>query len=1009
MSYFFYGYRTLVAALMSSSILVSAQTPKKATPSLQSVTQLDSRIAQLKNEIADISVSLQKARQDSASMVADITRQNSTEESRLNACESAVEKKVAEIAEFKKQSTTSRQDSLTLVAGFRQKSVDIRARILQYESDKAAKSAELVTISRRLEALQSDQGFLGDQTVAMLQRNIMRCDTQLAQKKDEIIMLEKKREMFRQDSLQAESSRAEERRRTAAESQETAGSLMAIDAGIANAAAKLKAARLDSVTAGDQEKRTIAGIIEQKNSITTRIASLNSAIRTNAAERQRIQQSIGALQTKYDQGRAPLTAALTTVDMQLKKRQREKESLVMLREKLTLDSAVAGCQKQLDSVLFLVSQRNRDAKRAQSELENELNTLSLKLDTYTRARRGTIEQLEARLQAQTIFQKLALTDGFLRTTENEIANLTAKRRTAESALTNFDETNPLASNPSIKRLTQLDTDTKARTSEIEELTLQRDSLSSQITIHEKNIGAIAASSFLRIWSADSVYRACLAEKDRATIQKNQIQLDNTTAEKSQAASIGHFRTELAAINLQIVSAEREVAGLTAERDSHRRNLLAAQDKNAQTKLSARQEKLQLDSSAAFKQKTIAMLAEQVEKVRQDSAALAQEFRISLAAASRGATRVDSISRRRDLERLYLSNQRDSVKTAFLTNQRKNSVKVAALGQEIATLTRQLAAKQAEIAERKSSLDLQVAGLKRERNQIDMDVAAIDRAVADLETQVKKSYSDSIAAESARRTTALRMSQTMFAKDTAIDAQNRLAKALINQVEQKKQDSVRVAGQYQTAIAPIVRSIRTCDSLIKARELEIAALRNQIAKARQDSLAENKRQAGALLTAHDDIIRVANQVRSAQSMASQLALEKQRVVTDSLAEQRANAAMVAGIKNTLANQSTAIQVKRRQKDALLARRSAVDQQVGAAEGSYSTPPAPRAAKPALPAGVDNAALAKKNLESIYSLLGEDRVPEAIQIFKTQNENLRKNLDPDAFQMLKMTIEQMAPGN
>jgi cell fate (sporulation/competence/biofilm development) regulator YmcA (YheA/YmcA/DUF963 family) len=57
-------------------------------------------------------------------------------------------------------------------------------------------------------------------------------------------------------------------------------------------------------------------------------------------------------------------------------------------------------------------------------------------------------------------------------------------------------------------------------------------------------------------------------------------------------------------------------------------------------------------------------------------------------------------------------------------------------------------------------------------------------------------------------------------------------------------------------------------------------------------------------------------------------------------------------------------------------------------------------------MSSADAAQKQVEEIYMLIGGNKIEEAVNRFKDQKVNLTKYVNPEAFKVLKSTIDQLA---
>jgi hypothetical protein len=138
-------------------------------------------------------------------------------------------------------------------------------------------------------------------------------------------------------------------------------------------------------------------------------------------------------------------------------------------------------------------------------------------------------------------------------------------------------------------------------------------------------------------------------------------------------------------------------------------------------------------------------------------------------------------------------------------------------------------------------------------------------------------------------------------------------------------------------------------------------------------------------------------------------ERRRFQQDSVAATARGQAAAQLAAAEMAQDNTLIEKKKTELASLQTQRDEAAAKANALGAAVPAPPVSASSAPAsapvtaTPAGPADAA--QKQMEEIYMLIGGNKIEDAVNRFKEQKANLAKYVNPEAFKVLKSTIEQL----
>jgi hypothetical protein len=1004
-----FGRSIALAGALSVFLLagaVLALPPRTAAPSLD---EINSRIAAQQRDVDSLTALRERLRLDSARTSSESSQRNAAATRRQSESNDAIAMKKAMAAKLRQQYVKAQQDSAGIVAKWREQNAALHKELALLEASIMTRSADLQALSARRDQIGGTSA--GDDRAGagkLHQQQIARRDSLIRVRQNDAAEISAKRDKLRLDSLQAETKRTAERAQFSAALTRTDSMIAAADAAITQADQKSKASKADKDQKIAQAQGAVTTMTNQKKAADQKISLLETEIGSLGAERQRTIQSSDESQRRYEQAHAPYQKALTAAETDVQKINKEKNALNALRQKLVLDSAVAKTRDALDKAIQAEAEKKKGAKKLVEQRENELDSLLSRQDAAAKAVPG-LRQFETRYQGSTVNQKMTLVDSVLGGIDTRVATAVAARDKAAQNLALFEKKNPKPQDPSTQRVQQIDDQVAAKKKEVIQLTAATDSLNIQIQEAQNNLSSLVAAQ-PRAGTVPAETGQQRAEKAALTEKRSKLIRDSIQNDAANTGALLRIKSEMTGATAKILLVQNEIAQHTAERDKSKQALAAIQERSKQQQTSAAAERKKTDSLIAVKQQEISMVSLKSEKTREDSISLYRQVAQQLQSLNPAPGSLASPIATLDREIALLQNQNDSLRRSSATGVpgADESAKIAA---HIASVNRSLDLATTQIATLQSARTNAIAKLTHEKDYYDSLAAAGEKELAALTAKLEKARKDSLAGEALVRQASQKASAGVTEQDNALAAKQQESAQLSAELNRAIEDSARSAEKIPATVISFHQAIQSIDATIAIKQKELADLQQRREKAKQDSAQEYKRQSESLIAAHNEIVKRGSLLAQKRADIATETAKRKKMAADTVLYQKQGKDAVVVATMELQRIAGLIEKKKSELARLQSTITAANANVRATSsrgGVIETPPttAPAAATPVSGSPVSSGAeVAQKRSEEIYTLLGENKVAEAAKKFKTLQGFLKINLDAEAFQTLKTTIEQM----
>ena len=999
----------LIAVTAGCGMLASA---KDAAPRQQhvSIDEINGRIGAQQREIDSLTALRDQLHLDSARIALESTQRGSQISRKITEIDGLISAKKAMAAKIRAQYAKAQQDSAAIAARYGEQLVTLHKELSRLETTIISVSNDLQTLSQHRDQLGSSPATADDRGPARLQLQISRRDSLIRVRQADLAELTGRHDKLRQDSLQVETKRAGERVQFHAAIGRIDSIIALDDAAIIRAEQKRMSAKNEQEQKIALVKESVSLMSKQKRAFDARLVQTNGEIGTLTAERQRLQQSADASQQRYEQLHTPYQKALSTAEAELQSVNKEKSALSVLHQKLQLDSSISKIRDALDHAIQLEAEKKKGAKKLVEQRENELDSMLSKQDVVTRSTPG-LRQLEARYQGSTVTQKTSLVNDALAGIENRIAAASALRDKASQNLALFERKNPAPLNPSAQRTEQIETQIAAKKKDVIQMTAMGDSLNIQMQDAQNTLAPLAASA-----SHDEGAKTDIppqrAEKLSLSSKRAKLLHDSLQNDAANTGALLRTRSDLLSTNSQVVLLQNEIALNSAERDKAKQTVLALQDKTRSQQSTLAAEKKKADSLIAARQQEISLLSMKSEKMRTDSVALAHQQDQQLQTLNPAPAALIAPYTALQKEIGVLQAQTDSLKRSSAGSQGRIGDDTRKVSLQLASINRSIDLASSSLASLNATKLSAASRLARDKERDDSLAGAAEREITAVTAQLDKARRDSTAAEAIVRQSSQRVLSGLAAEDSALAARQHDYSQLSADYSRALDDSAKTAEKIPANLQSFHQAIRSVDATIALKEKELADLQLKRDKAKQDSLQEYKRQSETLVAAHNEIVKRLTVLAQKKTEITAAGLKKKKALQDTAVYQREGRAAVASA--TMEIQRLIALIEKRKSELARVRNESAAASVnlkGPAErsgGSIESSPPPVSPAAAMPAnggfaGVSD--IAQKRSEEIYLLLGDNRVGEAAKRFKTMQGFLKGNLDPDAFQTLRTTIEQM----
>jgi len=289
-------------------------------------------LASLQSRIDSLNAVCMKLRQDSAGAVADFSQRGQALSKKQAETDNAIAQKKSLATAARSRYEKAQQDSAAIVAKNREQMDKIRKEIARVDQTIAWVNNDLAALSRQ----SGETGTAGadERTVAKLQAQGMQCDSLIRARQSDLSNLSTRRSQLRQDSLDNETRLLNDRNRFRRLMYPFDSLALLCDAAIRQAEQKMagnQAEKDRKITLARENQSLIA---RQKKDYDERIAKNNIDVQVFSVERQKLAQSAGSAQQRYEQLRAPYEKALNDATNEIQRFTRDKPLLKTLRQKL---------------------------------------------------------------------------------------------------------------------------------------------------------------------------------------------------------------------------------------------------------------------------------------------------------------------------------------------------------------------------------------------------------------------------------------------------------------------------------------------------------------------------------------------------------------------------------------------------------------------------------------------------------------------------------------------------
>jgi chromosome segregation ATPase len=1017
----------LLVLLVGATQFITAGRPAGRQRTL-SLDEINSQISAMQAKVDSLTQLQNQLRRDSSSLRQESSQQTASNSRKIVEIDDAIVRKKAMVNSLRLQYEKAKQDSIDLLASSREQTLALHKETVRLESSIITMSNELEVLSARRDQLDQPAPGTDSKTLQRLQAQITKSDSLIKARQAAFTDLTIKREKLQKDSVQAVSKLTGSRLEFRDQIETINKNIALISSALEQLEQKQAAIKGDKAKKISDLKANLTSLGSQKRALTDQITRFETEITALAGEKQRLARSADAALTKYTQLRKPFLQAAEDAEAALKRAVEEKALIKALREKLRLDSAVSKSRDLLDDAIKAEAEKKRGAKKLVEQRENDLNNLLNNLDGLIQNTPG-IRQKEASVHAPTVSQKTGLVLDELAASEKLVVQATAARDKAKQNLAAFDAKNPPPADPSYTRTTALDSATNVKKKKIIQMTEQIDSISLVFSELQANSNALSKSLAGESGTGDSLTNAKRAEKASLNAKRAKLVKDSIQNETDNAGALPRLKTDLASIGNKLIQLQNEIGTLTADRDKTKESLMAAREKASQTATSQKTERQKFDSLIAAKQQEITLVSMKSEKLRQDSISLAKREVQQMSNLNTPPSTLGSQIAVAEKELNAMVRQSDSLKREVNAAQAKPAEYARRITFQIASTARSIDAANNDIAELKKEREAAYDRMKNDRGKLESMISSMEQEIAVAITKRDKARQDSVSAESNLRQASMRLQADIREKDNLVTGWQREVDKATDELERARDDSVRLAEKIPSMLQTYSQAAKSIDMLIAAKEKELADLKLRRDKARQDSLAENKKQLELLAKAHEEIVKRSTVVAQKKTESSLASADRKKSQTDTLSYKQKASQDLAAAAAEIERQNGFIERKKtdlaqlqKQRDEIATRFKGSGSTSASGSGTIITDYTPPASSPTFspasaapitsspptegvqpPTPVE---IAQLRSEELYTMLGENKIAEAEKRFRQLQGFLKTNLDAEAFQTLKMTIEEMS---
>lgn len=821
-------------------------------PSSMPLDEVIGRITSLQSRIDSLNAVCSRLRQDSASAVADLSQRTAALSKKQAETDDAIAKKKTMASGIKSRYEKAQQDSTAIVAKKREQMDKVRMEIARLDQAVISVSKDIAALSGR--PIATGISAADERTIAKLQAQGIQYDSLIQEGQSDLTKLSARRSKLRQDSVDIETRLVNDRNRFRTQMYPFDSLSLLCDIAVRQAEQRLAGDQAGRDRKAAQAKENYSLMARQKKDYDERIGRNNVDVQTFSVERQKLAQSAGSAQQKYEQLRAPYGKALNDATSEIQRCTRDKPLLKTLRQKLRLDSTISWTRDALDKAIQMSAENKKGAKKLVDQRSNELDSLDAERSLLVRSTQG-LRQIEAQIRGVTTSQKSAFTDSALANIDKKTAAAASKLDKARRELEDFDRKNPPVYNSASARISQLDTMIAQKRKESIRMMDLIDSLNMALQEAQGLITELSAPDQAGSTAANKLIKDKKAEKAALADSRAKIQRDSAQNEAGGANALSRVKSEVGSLASQWPRVQADIDRNTAERDKTRQSLAAILDKNRQAKNAAQAEKRKNDSLLTAKQQELSSLSAQSDRLRQDSISIVKQLDQQIKSLSPSpASLLGSLSDfMREINVLQM--QSDSLNRLSRASQGRVNDDSRQISQQIASVVKSIDDLKNDIAGLNEQKKMALSRLESDKRFYDSLITTAEHERAGLISQRDKVRQDSIAAENYINKALQKVSALLKEHDNGIAVLQKAVADATAELARVRGDSVKLAERIASPSSQTgAQTVQNIDSVMAVRARELSSFQARRDKAVLDSVKEGEHLAALLSAAHNEIAK-----------------------------------------------------------------------------------------------------------------------------------------------------------
>ncbi|MBN1602554.1 MAG: hypothetical protein JW915_13180 [Chitinispirillaceae bacterium] len=986
-----------IVLLHGAGTLVMAQSSVGVEQMVEQIRQIDSRITALQSELAALELQSDQSGRDSVAIVSASAAQLARIESKMAQVDNLIASKKNEIGQIKAQRQGLGRDSLQKVSAYNSERTVLRDRARQTELVATGIQNELNVLTQRRAQLQQFSQQQSDASQVSIQNEKSRYDSIIVAKQEMLNGMHLQLKQMESDSSAQAASLQSVQLKNEQELQLINSELATVDGRVQSAKAALDQAKARLAEKKGAVSAIVQQIISRKATLASQLTQSSSRIKGYEAELSRLRSNAGAVQKKYEAGRAPIVAKLNEAATTLATREQQQKVWTVIREKFTLDSTITATRNELDELIQKAASGKRGAKKLIDPKEAQLNALLGKLDGYLHE--PGVKQMEAQLASMTMSQKRVRIEQVLSNIVNDLSKQTTLKTQAQQALAQYDAQNPLSSDPSLKRMRQLDTLLAAEQAKKTALNSVIDTSDLQIKVFKDSIAVIDAAAYKEIAGIDSEYRNASAQRTEIAKRRDQADRKLKSEYAAGSSSIAAVVKQLGKVRQKAAALQMEIQNTQSRSSAAQNRLLSAQQKFEQGKAVASNEAETIGNTIMEKERVLQGTGTSLQTVKSQLAATESNFQNELTVLNNSILAVEQQIAAKNAELQQMNTQRNSLQFEYDSEIKKQQSALASLRASTSgsalrrkTIQSEITSLQGRRASQLTQIKNRVAGLSGTISKTNQDIERVNNAY-------NAAIQDSITFESTRDNAFLATKRSIARQDSVLALVTKQIQNAIVEYEKARSDSAAAFSGKISAIAPHVKKIRQLDSLISLKERELSSLKSKRAQAVGDSIAGAQGADAAIVSGAAELRKKQERIASLEVQYAVQEKEKKRIESEaaSKGEQFRNSRQIYASK--ILAQLSRLSDYQSRTTALNAELQAAEAALAVAEGQTAPVVQKTSSKKST---VKNGKDAQMLIERIYSLMGEDRMADAKKLFNSNVKQLKKYASPDAVKMLESSF-------